>query len=526
MAEPAESQPLAGKRFLPWLLVALVILSVGAIRLRLLQIPLERDEGEYAYAGQLMLQGTPPYQIAFNMKFPGTYAAYAAIMAIFGQSVGGIHMGFLLLNAGTIVMVYLLGKRLFTTLAGVAAAAAYGVLSISTGVLGTQAHATHFVVAAATAGTVLLLRAVDTRRAATLFWSGVLYGVAILMKQHGVLIAAFAVLFLLRSRFRRLGLFCGGVAAPLVLAGLALWHAGVFGKFWFWTVTYAREYAGELTLWQGMRVFGATFPPTVSRDVPVWIVALIGLVLIWRTKQHRPAAKFVTAFLVFSFLAVCPGFYFRSHYFVLMLPAVALLAGAALSCTIELLPANAVRYGVYGVYAAVLLFSIALQRVFFFQMTPQQASRALYGPEPFNEAIPISAWIRAHSAKGSSIAVLGSEPEIPFYADRHSATGYMYVYPMMEPQPFALTMQEEMIHDVELARPDYVVVVSGEGSWAQIQGSPTLIFDWWRAYRDGHYKRVGLADIISYDHTEYRWGSDVESYGRPSPRAVFVYRRI
>ncbi len=529
MTQRAESQPLAGARFLPWLLVALVIVFVGVIRLRLLQIPLERDEGEYAYAGQLILQGIPPYRIAFNMKFPGTYAAYAAIMAIFGQSVWGIHMGFLLLNAGTIVLIYLLGKRLFSTLAGVAAAAAYAVLSVSTGVLGTQAHATHFVVAAATGGTLLLLLAmenVEKPRTATLFWSGVLYGVAILMKQHGVLIAVFAVLFLLRSGFRKVALFYAGIAAPLVVAGLALWQAGVFGKFWFWTITYAREYAGELSIAQGFTVFRSTFPPAVNRDAPVWIAAAIGLVLIWRKKEHRGAAKFVTAFLISSFLAACPGFYFRPHYFVLMLPAVALLAGAALSSTIELLPANAVRYGVYGVYGIVLLLPIAMQRVFFFQLTPQQASRALYGPEPFDEAIPISAWIRAHSAKGSSIAVLGSEPEIPFYADRHSATGYMYVYPLMEPQPFALTMQEEMIHDLESVRPEYVVVVSGEGSWAQRRGSPTLIFDWWRAYRSGHYTRVGLVDIISYDHTEYRWGGDVESYGTPSPRAVFVYKRI
>ena len=41
------------------------------IRIRFLAIPLERDEGEYAYAGQLMLQGIPPYRLAYNMKFPG-----------------------------------------------------------------------------------------------------------------------------------------------------------------------------------------------------------------------------------------------------------------------------------------------------------------------------------------------------------------------------------------------------------------------------------------------------------------------
>ena len=61
-------------------------------------MPLERDEGEYAYAGQLMLQGIPPYQLAYNMKFPGVYAAYALIMLSFGQTSVGIHFGLLVVN--------------------------------------------------------------------------------------------------------------------------------------------------------------------------------------------------------------------------------------------------------------------------------------------------------------------------------------------------------------------------------------------------------------------------------------------
>ena len=72
-----------------------VLLLVAGIRFRLLTIPLERDEGEYAYAGQLMLQGIPPYELAYNMKFPGVYAAYALILAGFGQTPGGIHLGVL-----------------------------------------------------------------------------------------------------------------------------------------------------------------------------------------------------------------------------------------------------------------------------------------------------------------------------------------------------------------------------------------------------------------------------------------------
>src|SRR5580698_4150326 len=94
------------------IVLALILLATAIIRIRLLPIPLERDEGEYAYAGQLILQGIPPYSVASNMKLPGTYAAHAIIMAIFGQTIAGIHFGLLLVNAATILLVFALGQRL------------------------------------------------------------------------------------------------------------------------------------------------------------------------------------------------------------------------------------------------------------------------------------------------------------------------------------------------------------------------------------------------------------------------------
>src|ERR1700760_1620905 len=103
------------------MVVALVLLATALLRLHLLHAPLERDEGEYAYSGQLMLAGIPPYLMATNMKLPGTYAAYALIMAAFGQTIAAIHLGLLLVNAGAIVLLYLIGKQLFSNSAGLAA---------------------------------------------------------------------------------------------------------------------------------------------------------------------------------------------------------------------------------------------------------------------------------------------------------------------------------------------------------------------------------------------------------------------
>src|SRR5271157_5438440 len=83
-------------RYIYWAGTIIIILFTVFIRLRLLGIPLERDEGEFAYMGQLMLQGIPPFLTSYSLKLPGTYSAYALIMLLFGQSVAGIHIGFII----------------------------------------------------------------------------------------------------------------------------------------------------------------------------------------------------------------------------------------------------------------------------------------------------------------------------------------------------------------------------------------------------------------------------------------------
>jgi hypothetical protein len=154
----------------------LIILFSAAVRFRLRDFPLERDEGEYAYAGQLILQGIPPYQLAYNMKLPGTYAAYALVMGAFGQIASGIHIGILLINAATIILVYLLAGRLFGGPAGLVAAASYSVLSLNPTILGMAGHAEHFILLPALAGILVLLKAVELRRNARLFWSALILG--------------------------------------------------------------------------------------------------------------------------------------------------------------------------------------------------------------------------------------------------------------------------------------------------------------------------------------------------------------
>src|SRR5207245_8804790 len=122
----------------------------------LLDVPLDRDEGEYAYVARLLLDGIPPFAEAHNMKMPGIYAVYSVLLTVFGSTHTAIHLGLLFANALSIALVFLLGRRLMDATAGVAAAATYALLTLSETVLGSAANAEHFVVPLALSALVLL----------------------------------------------------------------------------------------------------------------------------------------------------------------------------------------------------------------------------------------------------------------------------------------------------------------------------------------------------------------------------------
>jgi hypothetical protein len=503
-----------------WCVLAVIIFGlVLAIRIRLLGIPLERDEGEYAYAGQLMLQGIPPYKLAYNMKFPGTYAAYAVIMSIFGQTIAGIHLGLLLVNAATIALIFVLGQRLLDSTAGIAAAMSYALLSVSPSVLGLAAHATHFVMLPVVGGILLMLKRSEPERHALgqFFVSGLLFSIGALMKQPAFFFVPFGAIYLLWNALHRrlvlkivlLRFFMFGIGAivPIGIACLILWHAGVLDKFWFWTIDYARQYASLVPFSRAPQIFFRNANEVVGTGWALWALAGIGAVAGLWDQRMRASTVFVIGLLFFSTLALCQGFYFRTHYFILILPAVSLLIGAAISKLSNLLVGRMVliRFAPLLLLAAMLSLPILADKKLFFEVSPLQACGLIYPQNPFLESVRIAEYVREHTRPDDTIAVLGSEPEIYFYAQRHSATGYIYTYSLMEPQRYAQQMQQEMIREIERVRPEYLILVAMSYSWLRRPDSEPLIFTWANEYMVENYVADGFVNIMPSE-TDYFFG--------------------
>jgi len=525
----------------PWLVVLAVILFVGFIRVRLLDMPLERDEGEYAYAGQLILQGVPPYELAYNMKLPGTYFACALGMAVFGQTISGIHLTLLLANSLTIVFVFLLGRKLFGNLAGVAACASYAVMALSPAVAGLAAHANHFVVLFAVPGTLLLLKANETGGLKVFFWSGLLLGLAFLMKQQGICFSFFGLFFLIWVAVRnreflskqfggKILAFGTGLVLPFSLTCLLFAVAGVFDRFWFWTVVYARIYESTMPVEMGIRgCLADHLRQTRDLSIGFWALTLAGLLAACFQRVFRKPMLFTVMFWSFSFLGTAAGLYFRGQYFILLLPAFALLVGMAVAAL-----QSSWRFAWFAdvfkslpviAFVLVLGWMIFYQAQPFFQWSATQVCRNLYPRNPFVEAVAVGNLLRKDSAGNARVAVMGSEPEIYFYARRRSATGYIYTYALMESQPHALEMQREMAQEIETNRPEFLVQVQYQLSWLPEPDSPHYLADWFEQYAREHYERIGLVGFDPDGKLVSSWGEGSNLPPASLSERIIIFRR-
>jgi len=514
-----------------WVIVLAAILAVSLVRLRLLGMPLERDEGEYAYMAQLLLRGIPPYVGAYSMKFPGIYAAYAGIIALFGQTIEGIRAGLILVNTANILLLFLLARRLIGTYGGVVAAAFYAFSSLDPNFFGLSANAEHFVTLPVLAGLLVLVKALDSGKGRFFLLSGLFLGAALVIKQHGIFFGIFGFLYLVWHEHkirnaaymdiaRCAAFFAAGAALPLVVTCAALYMVGALDKFWFWAVSYGARYVNCLPLKVGLTILiGKITKIALSPAAPLYLTAIAGIAVIFVKYRKKREGIFILGFFAASILALAQGMYFRGHYFLFILPPLAILAGAAIRWRKGLIPAL--------LAVSILSYYVFGNADIFFQKKPAEVTRALYGANPFPEAAAIVEHIRSSAGKDYSIAVLGSEPEIYFYLNKQAPTRYIYMYPLLEPQPLFLTMQEEMVRDITAAAPDYVVYVHVRTSWHEYEefiGTEKYLFDWTYEYLPKNYDVAGIISIINDKTTIYRWGDPLTGYVPESDCYIMVLK--
>ena len=537
-----ETKPLIPENVANWIYIGITIVFLALIwfaRTNLFSLPFERDEGSYSYMGQLLLEGQKPYVDFYEMKLPGIFYCYAAVVGIFGKTQEAMHLGFAVVNFISAYFVWLIAKKIFNTPAAMAATVSFVILSLIKGISGFAAQAEHFVVMFSVMGIYATFLAIESGKIWQYFLAGISLGMALLVKQSGGFFAVAAGVLVILANIKPLNvsrLIKSGTAMLLgfaviigIFVGLII-SKGAYKEMMYWTIEAAKNYVGALTWDQGMQQLSGGMRSITTGYIGFWVLAFLGVTLIWLTNLGFYKKLGISLLAIIAFGSTAPGLRFYGHYFIQFMPALALLVGAAIYSIGFILKEKMNISGGYGASTAAFLLiaitAIANQSDYYFSPNKFKIIREVYGDNPFVEADAISDYIKTHSKENGPIAVFGAEPEVYFQTQRKCPHHHSFISFTSPNTEMAKTWREEVKAGVEKAAPEYVVVFFHQFSWSYKPDDDQDLFKYGLDYvRKNNYDLVGIADIASNTKPILVWEAAAQTYKPQGKFYVQVFRR-
>jgi 4-amino-4-deoxy-L-arabinose transferase-like glycosyltransferase len=485
-------------------LASSVGLCVVAVRAFLLDLPLERDEGEYAYIGWRLAHGEIPYLDWFNQKPPAVFWIYRAALALPGDPVVGIRAVAALFSALTSIAMFYLVRPLLGLGAAGFAALLLGLLSADPMIQGPIANSEIFMLPAVVAAAALFVRVVAQSKAAVLqsVGIGVLLGIATAFKQVAGVNAIFFVLIFpclasAEDRWRRLVRFTswmtlGALAVWVPLFGWFLLH-GAFREALDAILLHNLDYASVVPLSQRLGNLANTARTLAISQGATWLLAGLGLARLTRRGDRSPA-RFLLGWVAASAVGVSFSGHFFPHYFQQLLPPIA--AGAA-----ALIPQSPIWKKASRGIAATLIGVLALGpllavTVSFWSISPAEAMKRIYPGNPFEAMPSIGREIAEITKPDDSVFVFGADPEILFYARRVSASRYIHLFPLFGPFPDVAERQKEVIAEISERQPAVIVWIPN--AMFLLREEPRLLVPWLDRLTADSYRPHA---VIMADHT-------------------------
>jgi hypothetical protein len=413
-ARPARTLALA--------VVAVLVLTL-LVRQPLLRIPLDPDEGGYAYIAQRWADGARLYSPQAWVDRP------QGLMLLF-RAVDSVSYSALAIRLAAVLVAALLavaaGSVAWAAVAGTArAAVAFPVAAGTAAVLAAgslvEGYQLNGELAASAVGCTGLAVAWWWRAgrlpSGWLVLAGALCGAALLVKQSAVDTAVVLVVLVATARrWRPVLLAVGGMAAAL---GAGLLHAAVTGwsQWWYAVVSFQRTVAASQPVgarWDGVRHVAWHVAPEL---LGAGVVAVVALVLLRRRRVACASWWALLAWPLVALLAIVSGPYAHPHYWVQGVAPLAVLVGAG----VAVVPRRA------GVALAAVALVVPLTLLAMLTLTsPDRRTASVVTDHRLLANDEVSAWLRDHSGADDPVYAFVASADVYLLADR--LTGYPYLW--------------------------------------------------------------------------------------------------
>ncbi|HWE51081.1 MAG TPA: hypothetical protein VG273_14910 [Bryobacteraceae bacterium] len=438
-----------------------ILLVYVLLRLPGIGVPLDRDEGAFGYIGQVINRGGLPYLDALDHKPPVAFFINAFALRLVPPTAEGMHTFLLAYNFLTLVCLFLIARIYFRSISvALWTAFAFAVFSASPAINGFTASTEMYALLPTVLSLLLAVAGMRNNRMVLLFLSGVAGATACWTKQTAFTSVLFVFLFIctgaLRGPVRNWkipAVWLGGAVLFSACVVFYFYAHGILEPFIYWCFTYELDYA-SVPFSETLKMLPYRLGQIARGD---FVFPAAGLVVAVAAAIRRdPRGFFLGGFLLLSFLGTVPG-YVYPHYFVQIAPAVALAGGYAFSVFVGKRSVAALAAGL-----AVVAISAGVNREYFLGHDATAISRRHFGVNPFPEARQVADFIAKSTTVDDRVLIVGSEPEILFYAQRRSATPFVMIYPLTSEHGRYKEFQNTLWADVLAKPPKYIVDLSGD----------------------------------------------------------------
>jgi Dolichyl-phosphate-mannose-protein mannosyltransferase len=513
-----------------WWVLGASLLVILVTRLRLLGLPLERDEGGFAYIGRHLFSEKRLYTDLLDIKLPGLYFLYWLFDWLPGSGPIPIHLGYLLWHAATLFLFFKLVRHLFDDSVAAVATSLFALTAILPEVFGFAAHATQLLLLPLMGGLWLLWQFCHISSKNTWFQlilSGFLLGLAVTIKQPAGLFVAFGcgVLLLHEGAWGlRLARTIGfGLASLVPIASVVgyFWSQGRLADFWNWN--YVVPMAQAIEAEESATYLRLLLPRVVGQHGLFWGLGLVSLAVIPLAYFPKSSRIWAVGLLLFALPTSVVGLGFMPHYFVPLIPWVAL--GVAV-----LLHVVAQRFfkknkTVYTALAATLVgITVLSHSAYFFKADHQRIMDEAYHWNGFPELEAIALELNRRLKPGETVGILGSEPQVNYYTDTEHCSAQLYMYPLIRPHAQSLAFQQQFLRELATCNPAYLVVTTSEASWMPGFAETDFFKKQLFPLATSQYELIGRANI-GQSPMSIVWGDALKTHQPPKCPPIFIFKK-
>lgn len=522
-------------------LLLVLILLVYVIRSKFVNIPFERDEGAYGYYGKLLLEGKIPYKDFYEQKFPGIFYFFGLMVAIFGDTVRGLHTGFTFLNIATIILIFMASKKLFSPFAGILSATTFAIVSLTPNLSGFTIQSEHGVAFFTSLGLFFYAYAIHTKKWFYYLLMGLALGTAFMVKTSGMFMVLWGgIILIINWLFEKekkiidvvktVSIYSSGVFFVIGVLFLIIYLKGAFSDMIFWTYEIPKNYVSKVPFEEGKKYFEYTKDAILQNYKFLWYHGIFAVFLIVIKSIDFKTKLFAITLAFFSSMMIVPGFYFYGHYWIQLIPGLSILAGLTFHCIINIfnsfkLKSPYIKYAYLTIFATLTYGHLNKLSAYYFHPNYERILRNVYGNNPFPESMEIANWINANSKPEDQIVLFGSEPQVYFYTKKKCPSRHAYFAAIVDNVPQHKEWQREFVADIEKAKPRYFVFYNHGISLFVQPNTDKYVFDWANKYLTENYQLVGVVDMVPGQHATYAWREQLNGFKPQAQEQIYVYER-